>query len=164
MIVAVIILSLLLITLVCLTIFKRDWVEGLFGSNVISKVQQKKKLEGEIEVLKKQQKVEVEKISKETDEKKAHIVNTINADIAALNAQIDNLKKEKTTRQDLLDQERKVLIDKKVNDFNQQITFKQNKVKRLEHFIDAERKNQEDALNPDQPNAPKQILLENKKK
>ena len=136
----------------------------LFGNSVIRKVERKRKLEGEIEVLKKQQKVEIEKISKLTDEKKANLADSIDAQVAALNAQINNLKKQKVTQQDLLDEQRKVEIDKKVNDFNQKITAKQNKVKRLGHFIDAERKNQEDALNPEQPNAPKQVLLETKKK
>ena len=72
----------------------------LFGNSVIRKVERKRKLEGEIEVLKKQQKVEIEKISKLIDEKKANLADSIDAQVAALNAQINNLKKQKVTQKD----------------------------------------------------------------
>lgn len=140
------------------------FLDLLFGNSVIRKVEKKRKLEGQVEVLKKQQKVEAEKISKMIDERKAALADSIKAQINALNAQIAVLKNQQKTQSDLLDQERRVEMDKKINDFNQKITTKQNQVKRLSNFIDAERKNQEDALNPEQPNAPKQVLLETKKK
>lgn len=163
MIALLISLIVILVVLIALVIFKRDWFDSLFGNSVIRKVEKKKKLEGQLEVLKKQQKVEVEKISKETEEKKAALVASIDSQINALNASIATLKNQKKTQQELLDEQKKVEMDKKINDFDRKIVSKMNEIKRLGHFIEAERKNQDDALHPEQPNAPKKVLLEDKK-
>ena len=50
----------------------------------------------------------------------------------------------------------KVDIDKAINDFDRRIVNKQNKAKKLGYLIDADRKSEEDAINPSLPNAPKE--------
>ena len=162
MIALLIILILLLVVALALIIFKREWFDSLFGNSVIRKVEKKKKLEGQLAVLRQQQKIEAEKISKETEKKKADLVCDIDAQITSYEASINNLKKQKKTQQDLLDEQKRVEMDKKIHEFDRKIVSKVNEIKRLGHFIEAERKNQDDALNPDQPNAPKKILLEDK--
>ena len=162
-----IVLVVVLVAIIVLSICKKDWFDSIFGNSVIRKVEKKKKLEGQLEVLKKQQKVEVEKVSKESDEKKASMIVYIDSQINAHKASITTLENQKKTQQDLLDEQKKVEIDKCTHNFDRKIVSKMNEIKRLGHYIEAERKNQDDALNPDRPNAPtiseKKILLEDTK-
>lgn len=147
-------------------------LEFLFNRNSITaKVERKQKLLGDVEVLKKQQKVESEKILKDFDAKKIDLNDSIQAQINALQAQIASLKNHRLAQLDLLDEQRKVALDKKINDYDRQIISKQNKAKRLARFIDAEKQNMEDVMNPGGPNAPsvdttknKQLLFEEKVK
>ena len=155
------------------------FLDFLFKNNVIRQVERKQKLEGEVEVLKKQQKVESEKIIKDFAAKKIALADSIQAQIGALQAQIASLKNQKTAQLELLDEQKKVTLDKKIHDYDNQIICKRNKVKRLIRFIDAEQQNMQDVINPDAPNAPaerhsigfnteekleKKILLEENKK
>ena len=148
------------------------FLDFLFKNNVIRQVERKQKLEGEVEVLKKQQKVESEKIIKDFAAKKIALADSIQAQIASL-------KNQKTAQLELLDEQKKVTLDKKIHDYDNQIICKRNKVKRLIRFIDAEQQNMQDVINPDAPNAPaerhpigfnteekleKKILLEENKK
>ena len=65
----------------------------------------------------------------------------------------------------MLDEQKKVAWDKVVNDFDAKIMSKQNDVKKLSRFIDAEQKNIDDVINPDKPNVPQatKVLNESKK-
>lgn len=132
----------------------------LFGSPITQKAQRKKRLEGEVEVLKKQQKVTSETLLKECEAKKTALKNNIDAEIVNLQAQISTLKSQKTTRASFYDQELKVQLDKAINDFDLRITTKKNKIVRLTNLIEAERKSEDHAVNPDKPNAPRQVLNE----
>lgn len=166
MLTLVIILSLIVISFIALMLFKRDWFLSLFGNSVVRKVEKKKRIEGEIGVLKKQQKVEVENIIKLYDQKKADLSDTTAAQINALQAQIAALKANKETQTNLLNEEKKVAIDKVTNKLDQQIVSKTNQAKKLGYYIDAEQKNLADVISPDQPNQPTQrkILIEDSPK
>lgn len=164
MVALLIILIILVAGLICLMIFKREWLNSLFGNSITDKVEKKKKIEGEVEVLKKEQKVASEAIIQDYDNKKTSTTDTINAQINALQAQIASLKNDKVTKCALLDEERKVALDKCINDYDRKIVSKQNQVKRLTRYIDAEQKNMDDVIHPDQPNAPRNILNEDAKK
>lgn len=126
----------------------------LFGNSITRKVEKKKRIDGEIEVLKKQQKVNMEAVMKDYDEKKQAVVDSVDAQVVALKAQIETLETSKGTRCNLLDEERKVAIDKTVNDFNRKIVAKQNESKKIGYYIQAENQNIQDVITPDQPNAP----------
>lgn len=132
--------------------------EVLFGNTVVRKTEKKKKIEGQVAVLKKQQKVESEKVLKDFAAKKTNSTDIINAQITALQAQISSLKETRKSQLEILDEQCKVEYDKVINDFDRKIVSKQNQVKRLGHFIEAEIKNQEDVLNSDKPNAPKRLV------
>ena len=103
----------------------------IFGNSVVRKVENKKKIEGDIQVLKKQQKVRMEEIIKECATKKANISNSIDAQITELQAQITVLKKSKQDQCDLMDEKQKVMIDQMINDFDRKIINKTNKAKKL---------------------------------
>lgn len=167
MIVLIVILSVLVVGLIALMIFKREWFISLFGNSITSKVEKKKKIEGDVEVLKKEQKVKTEETIKDFEVRKATTLDSITAQINSLKAQIKNLEKAKEDRAEMLDQELKVEIDKVINSYNRKIISKQNQAKKLGYYIDAEQKNIQDVIDPYQPNAPKeqkQVLLETKTK
>lgn len=154
MVVVTVILSLLVVSLILLAIFKKEWLLSIFGNSVVGKVEKKKKIEGEIEVLKKQQKVEIENIIKTYDQKKANLIDTTNAQIGSLQAQIAALKANKETQTNVLNEEKKVDIDRKTNEYNQKIVSKTNQSKKLGYLIEAEQKNLADVISPNQPNQP----------
>ena len=103
------------------------FLDFLFKNNVIRQVERKQKLEGEVEVLKKQQKVESEKIIKDFAAKKIALADSIQAQIGALQAQIASLKNQKTAQLELLDEQKKVTLDKKIHDYDNQIICKETK-------------------------------------
>ena len=132
--------------------------ETLFRDSITRKVEKKRKLEGEIALLKKQQKVKSEAVIKDYDKKKVEMVNNINAEIIAYKANIDTLTTSISVQSGLLEQEKKVELDKVINDFDQRIIAKQNKLKRVINFIDAEKKNMQDVISTELPNAPQQVV------
>lgn len=127
-----------------------------FGNSITRKVEKKKRIEGEVEVLKKEQKVAVEATIKDYDERKQAVIDSVDSQIVNLKAQIEALETSKTTRCNLLDEQRKVAIDKTLNDYDIKIVNKQNQAKKLGHYIDAENAAIQDTINPTQPNAPTQ--------
>ena len=130
------------------------FLDRIFGNGVVRKVEKKKRVEGEVEVLKKQQKVQTENVINTYEQRKASVVDNTNAQINALQAQIVALKNSKETKCKLLDEEKKVAIDKVINEFDQKIVSKSNYAKKLGYLITAEQKNLQDVVSPDQPNAP----------
>ena len=132
--------------------------ETLFRDSITRKVEKKRKLEGEIALLKKQQKVKSEAVIKDYDKKKVEMVNNINAEITAYKANIDTLTTSISVQSGLLEQEKKVELDKVISDFDQRIIAKQNKLKRVTNFIEAEKKNMEDVISTELPNAPQQVV------
>lgn len=126
----------------------------LFGNSITRKVEKKKRIDGEVEVLKKQQKVQCEAVIKDYDERKQAVIDSINAQIVSLEAQIEALKTSKESRCALLDEERKVALDKTINEYDLKIVSRQNESKKLSHYIDAENRSIQDVITPDQPNAP----------
>ena len=128
--------------------------EFIFGNSVTRKVESKKRIEGEVEVLKKQQKVKVEGTIKNYNAKKTSAIDSINAQINNYRAQIKNLEQQKKDQEEMYDKEMKVAVDKVINDYNRKIIAKQNKAKKLGYYIDAEQKNIQDVIEPSQPNAP----------
>lgn len=162
MIVFLIILLLVLIgVVVYLSLFKRDL---FFGNSITSKVEKRKRILGEVEVLKKEQKVKYDETLKSYDVRKAEAVDAINAQINSYKALIKNLEVEKVNKGEMLDQERKVALDKVNNSYDQRIVSKQNQAKKLGYYIDAEQKNIEDVIEPDQPNAPTALAATNNQK
>ena len=69
MVVAVVILAILLVAVGILLIVKRDMFTSIFGGSITRMVEKQKKINGEIEVLKKQQKVKSEEVIKEAASK-----------------------------------------------------------------------------------------------
>lgn len=140
--------------------------EFIFGNTITRKVESKRRIEGEVEVLKKQQKVRSEATLKDFNTKKVLALDSINAQINNLKAQIKNLEQQKKDKEEMFDKELRVAIDKVMNDYDRKIINKQNKAKKLGYYIDAEQKNIQDVITPDQPNAPvssgKKRLLEDK--
>lgn len=126
-----------------------------FGNGIVRKVEKKKKVDSEVEVLKKQQKVESDKVLKEYEATKRNYSDSVDAQIKSYEAQIIQLKAEKKGQLELYDKQLKVDLDKKINDFDRKIIAKQNQSKRLSYLIDAEQRNMQDVISPDQPNAPK---------
>lgn len=140
--------------------------EFVFGNTITRKVESKKRIEGEIEVLRKQQKVKAESTVKEYNSKKALTTDSINAQINNYKAQIKNLEQLKKDKEEMYDKEMRVAVDKVMNDYDRKIIAKINKAKKLGYYIDAEQKNIQDVITPDQPNAPttKKVLNETKTK
>lgn len=122
--------------------------ETLFGNSITKKVEKHNRLIGDIEVLKKQQKVSSEAVLKSYATKKRNLNNSVDADIARLQAEISSLKEHRVSQLELLEEERKVMLDKTINDFDRRITNKFNKAKKLEHLINAEKANMEDIIKP----------------
>lgn len=139
------------------------FLDTLFGNNITRKVQKKNRVDGQVEVLKKQQKVQYASICDDVDIRKKDIENATNAQINALQARIASLKVSKEKQLAILDEQRKVRLDKSDNEFSQKIVAKQNLSKRLQRLIEAEQKNIEDVVNPSQPNAPTERKVLNEK-
>lgn len=148
-------------------------IQVIFGNPITRKVETKKKIEGQVEVLKKEQKVKVEEKTKEYEVKKKVVVDDTTAAINMYKARIASLEKEKKDKVEMLDKELKVEINKVINMYDQRIVSKQNKAKKLGYYIEAEQQNIQDVINPEQPNAPtdmkgtigfdtKKVLLEEK--
>lgn len=120
----------------------------LFGNSITKKVEKHNRYIGDIEVLKKEQKVSSEAVLKSYASKKRNLNNSVDAEIAKLQAQIAALKEHRTSQLELLEEERKVTLDRTINNYDRKITSKYNKAKKLEHLINAERENMEDIINP----------------
>lgn len=137
----------------------------MFFKNKITKMVEKtNKLSGEIEVLKKQQKVKAESLIKENADKKTFYTNAGEATIANYKVQIEIIKNNIKLRCSIYDQELKVNLDKACNGFDGKILKKTNQLNRLRNLIEAEQKNNEDLIKPLMVNAPTpKVLLENKK-
>lgn len=139
----------------------------IFSSLMTRRIQKRQKLEGQVEVLKKQQKLASERKVKEYDLKKQTLKLNTDQQIAEYEKEIKELKAEKERQDYLLAEQQKVELDEIFNKYNQKITSKKNSIKKLGHLIDAERQSQEDILNPDQPNTVnverKRLLEETKK-
>ena len=80
---------------------------SLFKNSITYKVEKKRKLEAEVELLKKQQKVEVEKCTKKYATSLAEEQDAIEQQISMLKAQIEVLKTTKTNRVSILNEEKK---------------------------------------------------------
>jgi hypothetical protein len=146
MIILTVVLAILLVGAILLMVFKKDLFTSIFGNSITKMVEKQKRVLGEIEVLKKQQKVESEEVCKDFADQKTSLCDAIDANIQALQAQISSLKEQKKTKCALLDEKKKVTLDKVINDFDQKITSKRNQAKRIGHLIGAERLNMEDIL------------------
>lgn len=139
----------------------------VFGSIITRRIQKKQRLEGQVEVLKKQQKLASERTIKEYDLKKQNLKFNTEQQISTLEKEIKELKAERERQEYLLAEQQKVELDETINRYNQKISSKNSSIKKLAHLIEAERKIQEDILNPDQPNTVKverKRLLEETKK
>ena len=105
-----------------------------------------------------------EKIMTEYKAKDENFKNNADAEINSLKARIKTLEQEKLTNEKVLEQEKRVELDKIFHDYDEKIINKKNLVNRLNNFIGAEKKNMQDAIDNTQPNQPTQskILLEDK--
>lgn len=135
---------------------------NLFRRSITSMVEKQRKIEGEVELLKKQQKVESEKCIKKYDNLKSTELDSIDQQINSFKASIGILKGNKITRASIIDEEKKVELDRIINEFDRKIITRKNQAKRLGHLIEAELKNEQDVINPDQPNSPKPLLEDSK--
>lgn len=163
MVFTIILLAIILAVVVTYVVLARlGKLETIFGSSIVKKAEKKRKVENYVEVLKKEQKVAVEEAIKACNVKKTEIVDSVNAQVAALQARIAALKEQKASQCNILDEKLKVDLDRIINDFDQKITTQQNVVKKLGYFINAEQKNIADVVDPAQPNAPteKKVLVE----
>lgn len=159
MIATIIIMSLIIVGVITYIVLDRlGLLENLFNNNITQRVEKKNRIDGEIEVLKKKQKVKSEEILHDYEDKKQSTVDQINATINSLQAQITSLKASKATKCQMLDEQRKVELDKVINEFDNKIINKQNKSKKLARYIEAERNNINDTIAPQQPNAPMQLI------
>jgi hypothetical protein len=52
------------------------------------------------------------------------------------------------------------MLDETINEFDRKIVNKTNKAKKLGYLVEAEQKNIEDVINPQQPNAPRTPIAE----
>lgn len=131
------------------------YIIDLFTKNsIVRKAEKKRKFEGIVADLKNQQKVKSETVIKEFDIKKVNLIDSIDAQINALSAQIGSLKSQKKTQCDLLDKQMKVVLDKTIDKFDQSIMIMKNKLKSIGNTIEAEQKSLQDVLDLDGPNTP----------
>ena len=139
---------------------------NFFKTNIQRHVEKRNKLENEIEILKTRQKVKYESVIDEYEGKKVQYQNNVEAQINALNNQIENLKISKVTQGQAYDKEKFVELKRIDNEFDQKILTKQNEVKKLTNLINKEQKDMIDLINPTKANAPKnnkKILVEDTK-
>lgn len=155
-----ILLVAIIIAFVLLMVFKKEWVMSIFGNSITGKVERKKRIEGEIEVLKKQEKVECERVLKDFQAKREQLENDTNAEIARLKSEINRLNTNRDAQLILFDEQQKVMLDETIYEFDRKIVNKTNKAKKLGYLVEAEQKNIEDVINPAQPNAPKAPVVE----
>lgn len=136
---------------------------NIFKNKITRMVEKSKKIEGEIEVLKKQQKVKSENAMKANKAKQLDFTNTTNATIESYKAAIKIAESNIKTECDKYDQECRVEVDKIMNDYNSKILAKMNELNRTKNLIEAENKNNMDVMKPLMINAPtSKTLLENK--
>ena len=121
---------------------------GIFKTSITSKVEKLKKLQGKVEVLKKEQKVGTDSVIKAYDVKQSELKNAIDAQIANFKAEIKSLEAHKKAQFELYNQERKVAIDKTINEYNAKIVNVTNQITELMHLIEAERKTEEEVVRP----------------
>ena len=141
-------------------------LDKLFKTTIQRYVEKKNKLENEIEILKTQQKVKSETVIADFESKKTQFQNNVDAQIATLQNQIENLKVSKVTQVTAFEKERIVELKKVDNEFDAKILARQNEVKKIANLIDKEQKDMRDLVNPLKSNAPKdnkRILTETKK-
>lgn len=140
-------------------------LDKLFKTTIQRYVEKKNKLENEIEILKTQQKVKSETVIADFESKKTQFQNNVDAQIATLQNQIENLKVSKVTQVTAFEKERIVELKKVDNEFDAKILARQNEVKKIANLIDKEQKDMRDLVNPLKSNAPKdnkRILIEKK--
>ena len=87
-------------------------------SKITRMVERKERVSGQVEVLKKQQKVASESLIKECEAQKVALANSIQAQIANLKAQIETLKIHEKTQCAAYDQKLKVDLDKIINTYD----------------------------------------------
>lgn len=141
----------------------------IFNHNVGRMLEKKRSMEQEIEVLKKQQKMECEEVLNNHNQKMLDLkdstqaaIDDINAQIQSLKASINSVNASKVAQEKVFQEQLKVEMDKTTNKFDRKIVAKQNKVKRLARFIEAEEKNIQDAIhNTTTPNAPNNEAIKN---
>ena len=137
---------------------------NIFKSKITRMVEKSKRLQGEVEVLKKQQKVKVENELKECESRKTQYTNTTNATIAAYKASIKSAELSIKAECSKYDQECKVEVDKIMNEYDSKILAKLNELNRTKNLIDAENKNNMDVMKPLMVNAPTTKVLNEAKK
>lgn len=136
---------------------------NIFKNKITKMVEKSKKIEGQIEVLKKQQKVKAENAMKVSEAKKDDFTNSTTATINSYKAAIKTAEASIKTECSKYDQECKVEVDKIMNEYNSKILAKMNELNRTKNLIEAENKNNMDVMKPLMVNAPTtKILLENK--
>ena len=116
--------------------------------------------------MKTQQKVRSENVIADYNSRKVQHENNVDAQIAALENQIENLKVSKTTQVEAFEKEKTVALKKVDNYFDARILTKENEVAKLTNLIEKEQKDMRDLVQPKKANAPKdnrRILNESKK-
>ena len=127
----------------------------LTKSPIQRSVEKKNKLMNDIEVLKTQQKVRYENIIADFESRKTQYSNNTDAQIAALQNQIANLKVLKVTQIQAYEKEKTVALKKVDNEFDQKILNKSNEVKKLANLIEKDQKDMQDIMEPTKSNAPR---------
>lgn len=127
----------------------------LTKSPIQRSVEKKNKLINDIEVLKTQQKVRYENIIADFESRKTQYSNNTDAQIAALQNQIANLKVLKVTQIQAYEKEKTVALKKVDNEFDQKILNKSNEVKKLANLIEKDQKDMQDIMEPTKSNAPR---------
>lgn len=127
----------------------------LTKSPIQRSVEKVNKLQNDIEILKTQQKVRYENIIADFESRKTQYSNNTDAQIAALENQIANLKVLKVTQVQAYEKEKTVELKKVDNEFDQKILQKTNEVKKLCNLIAKDQQDMLDIMDPTQPNAPR---------
>ncbi|WP_300924621.1 hypothetical protein [uncultured Clostridium sp.] len=109
-----------------------------FTDSINKKLEKKKRIESNIEVLKKKSKVAIQTTNTAFDQEKASTLNNINIQIGKLKAKIEALEISKGTCTKLLEEQQEVAINKIANKFNLKVINQQNKVSKYEQAINAE--------------------------
>lgn len=138
-----------------------DVFNTIFGNSITRRIEKRKRLEGEVEVLKKQQKVESERVIKSYATKRETLINNTNVQISNLKNQIKVLENQQEATLGLYAEQQKVTLDEVINEFDRKIMSKINKAKKLNYLVEAEQKNIQDIVEPGQPNAPKERITLN---
>ena len=152
-----IILVLLLAGVCAFILFSKnsDLYNTIFGNSITRRIEKRKRIEGEVEVLKKQQKVESERVVKSYNTKRETFINNTKVQISNYEAQIKALENQQEATLSLYAEQQKVALDEVINEFDRKIMNKINKAKKLNYLVEAEQKNIQDIVEPGQPNAPR---------